>query len=60
MTSLQTLAALDNAAARYNDIPSITTAKAYQSLAELYFRLGLIDPTELDNILSLILNYSGA
>lgn len=60
MTTIQTLAPLDNAAARFEDQPSASTATAYRVLAELYARLALISPEELDNILSLVLNYSGA
>lgn len=58
--SFQTLAALDNAAARFDDKPTRHNATAYRAIAELYARLALIDAVELDNIISLILNYSGA
>ena len=58
--SLQTLAALDNAATRFDDNPTRHNATAYRAMAELYARLALIDAGELDNIISLILNYSGA
>lgn len=58
--SFEALAALDNSAARFADYPSDITANAYHAMANLYARLGLIDPEELANILSLVLNWSGA
>lgn len=58
--TIQTLAALDNAAARFHDAPSFETAKAYDHLAALYSRLGLIDPEEYVNIITLVLSWNGA
>jgi hypothetical protein len=58
--SFEALAALDNSAARFADCPNDITAGAYHAMANLYARLGLIDPEELANILSLVLNWSGA
>lgn len=58
--SIEALEALDNAAARFDDAPSAITASAYRAMADLYARLGLIDPEELSNIINLVLNWSGA
>lgn len=60
MPSIEALAALDNTAARFADNPSAITAGAYRTMADLYARLGLIDPEELANIVNLVLNWSGA
>jgi hypothetical protein len=58
--SLQTLAALDNAATRFDDNPTPTNAAAYRAIAELYARLALINSAELGNILAVIVNHIGA
>lgn len=48
---------LDDAATAFADDPNYTTAKAYERLALDYFVAMVITAEELDNILSLVMDY---